>query len=44
MLEFNDAAQQFPTLLIARLFGFQPQSALASTTTDEERAPVAVKF
>ena len=44
VLEFNDAAQQFPTLLIAKLFGFQPQSALASTTTDEERAPVAVKF
>jgi len=44
VLEFNDAARQFPTLIIARLFGFQPQTELAATTSDAERAPVAVRF
>ena len=44
VLEFNDAVGQFPTLIIARLFGFQAQSMLAATTTDAERAPVAVRF
>jgi LemA protein len=42
--EFNDAAQQFPTLLIARLFNFLPQALLESTTSEAERAPVKVRF
>lgn len=42
--EFNDAAQQFPALLIARLFNFQPQAMLESTTSEAERAPVKVQF
>ena len=43
-LEFNDAAQQFPTLIVARLFNFQPQAMLESTTSEVERAPVKVAF
>ncbi len=44
VLEFNDAAQQFPTLIVARLFNFQPQAMLESTTSEAERAPVKVSF
>jgi LemA protein len=44
VLEFNDAATQFPTLILARLFTFVPQAMLASTTSDAERAPVKVAF
>ena len=44
VLEFNDAAAQFPTLIIARLFGFVPQSMLAATASEAERQPVAVKL
>ncbi|WP_291014878.1 LemA family protein [Hydrogenophaga sp.] len=44
VLEFNDAAAQFPTLIIARLFTFLPQDMLASTTSEVERAPVKVAF
>ena len=43
-LEFNDAAQQFPTLIVARLFNFQPQAMLEATTSAAERAPVKVSF
>lgn len=43
-LEFNDAAQQFPTLVIARLFNFQPQAMLEATSSEAERAPVKVSF
>jgi len=42
--EFNDAAQQFPALLVARLFNFHPQAMLESTTSEAERAPVKVQF
>ena len=44
VLEFNDAAAQFPTLIIARLFNFQTQAMLASTTSEAERQPVKVSF
>lgn len=44
VLAFNDAAAQFPTLIIARLFGFVPQPMLAATTSEAERQPVAVKL
>lgn len=44
VLEFNDAAAQFPTVILARLFSFLPQSMLASTTHEVERAPVKVAF
>ena len=44
VLEFNDAAAQFPTLIVARLFGFQPLSMLQSTSSEAERQPVKVTF
>jgi LemA protein len=44
VLEFNDAAAQFPTLVIARLFGFQPQSMLASTTNEAERETLRIQM
>ena len=44
VLEFNDAAAQFPTLIIARLFSFQPLTMLASTSVEAERQPVQVRF
>lgn len=42
VLEFNDAATQFPALIIARLFGFSAQAMLASTRDEVEREPVKV--
>lgn len=42
--DFNDAAQQFPTLIVARLFNFQPQAMLEATTSEAEREPVKVRF
>jgi LemA protein len=44
VLEFNDAAAQFPTLLIARLFGFQPLTMLASTTSEAEREALRIQL
>ncbi|MEZ5707631.1 MAG: LemA family protein [Burkholderiaceae bacterium] len=44
VLAFNDAAAQFPTLLVARLFGFVPMPMLESTTSEEERQAVKVAF
>lgn len=44
VLQFNDAASQFPTLIVARIFGLLPQAMLASTTAEAERQPVKVQF
>jgi len=44
VLQFNDAATQFPALIVARLFGMLPQDMLASTTSEAERQPVKVQF
>jgi LemA protein len=43
-LAYNDAVQEFPALIVARLFGFTPQAMLESTTSDAERQPVRVQF
>jgi LemA protein len=43
-LDFNNAAQQFPALIVARLFGFTPAPMLESTRSEEERAAPQVKF
>lgn len=43
-LEFNDAATQFPDLVVARLMGFPPAPMLVSTQSDEERAAPKVTF
>jgi LemA protein len=37
VLEYNDAALHFPTLIVARLLGFMPLEMLAATQNDEER-------
>ena len=42
VLEFNDAAAQFPALIIARLFNFQPQAMLESTTSAAERETIRI--
>lgn len=42
VLEYNDAATQFPDLLVARLFGFSAQAMLASTESEHERRAVGV--
>jgi len=44
VLEFNDAALQFPTSIIAALFGFREASMLQSTQSDAERAAVRVQL
>jgi LemA protein len=44
VLEFNDSAAQFPTLLIARVFVFVTLPMLESTTSEVERQPVKVAF
>jgi len=44
VLAFNDEAAQFPTLIVARMCGFIPQSMLESTQSEIERQPVKVSF
>jgi LemA protein len=44
VLEFNDAAAQFPTVILARLFAFTPLPMLESTSSEEERKAVKVAF
>ena len=43
-LDFNNAAQQFPALIVARLLGFAPAPMLESTRSEEERSAPQVKF
>lgn len=43
-LDYNNAAHQFPTNLVARLFGFQTAPMLQATTSEAERQPVKVSF
>ena len=44
VLAFNDAAAQFPTLIVARLFAFLPMPMLEATNSEVERQPVKVAF
>lgn len=44
VLAYNDAAAQFPALLVARLFAFQVMPMLESTQSEAERQPVKVAF
>jgi LemA protein len=44
VLAYNDAAAQFPALLVARLFAFQTMPMLESTQSEEERQAVKVAF
>jgi len=43
-LDYNNAAQQFPTSLMANLFGFREGAMLQSTASDTERAVVRVQL
>lgn len=43
-LDYNNAAHQFPTNLMAGLFGFKTAAMLQSTQTEAERAPIKVKL
>jgi LemA protein len=44
VLEFNDAAAQFPALIVARLFGFTPQAMLESITDEAQRETLRIQF
>lgn len=43
-LDFNNAAQQFPALIVARLAAFVAAPMLESTRSEEERAAPRVQF
>jgi LemA protein len=43
-LDYNNAAHQFPTNVVARLFGFHSASMLQATQSEAERKPVKVSF
>jgi LemA protein len=43
-LDFNNAAQQFPTNVIAKFSGFRVAGMLQSTTSDAERATLRVQL
>jgi LemA protein len=44
VLAYNDAAGQFPALVVARLFGFAPAGMLQATESAAERAAPRVAF
>ena len=43
-LDYNNAAQQFPTSLMASMFGFRQAAMLQSTASEAERAAVRVQL
>ncbi|HET7792538.1 MAG TPA: LemA family protein [Rhizobacter sp.] len=43
-LDYNNAAQQFPTSLMANLFGFREAAMLQSTASEAERATLRVQL
>lgn len=44
VLDFNNKAQQFPDVVVARMFAFTPLEMLKSTESPEERKAVKVQF
>jgi LemA protein len=42
VLDYNNAAQQAPTNLVAGIFGFKDAAPLQATTSEAERAPLRV--
>lgn len=44
VLEFNNAAQAFPALIVARLCNFQPGAMLQATASEAERQAPRVQF
>lgn len=43
-LDYNNAAHQFPTNIVAGIFGFRTAAMLQSTQSEAERGPIKVKF
>ena len=43
-LDYNNAAHQFPTNIVAGVFGFHTASMLQATASEAERNPVKVSF
>ncbi|MGE5452580.1 MAG: LemA family protein [Acidobacteriota bacterium] len=43
-LDYNNAAHQFPTNVVANLFGFRTAAMLQATQNETERAPIKVSF
>jgi LemA protein len=43
-LDYNNAAHEFPTTVVARLFGFHTAAMLQATTSEAEREAVKVRF
>ena len=44
VLDFNNAQGQFPTLLIARIFGFMPSAMLRATESVAERQGIRIQM
>jgi LemA protein len=44
VLDYNNASQQAPALLVARLSGFKPAAMLEATQSEAERQAVRVQF
>ena len=44
VLDHNNAAQHFPSVIVARLTGFRPAAPLEATSSDEERRAPRVQF
>lgn len=44
VLDFNNAATQFPDLIVARLLAFTPAAMVEATRSEAERAAPAVRF
>ncbi len=44
VLDFNDAAAQFPALIVARVLGFRPVAMLQSTRSEAEREAPRVQL
>ncbi len=44
VLEYNNACQEFPALLLARLFGFVPTAMLRATESPAERQAVRIQM
>jgi LemA protein len=44
VLDHNNAAQHFPSVIVARLTGFRPAAMLEATHSDEERRAPRVQF
>jgi LemA protein len=44
VLDFNNGAEQFPAVIVARIFGFVPAAMLQATGSAQERETLRVQF